>query len=273
MGVEVVFIRHGLACHNALNYQTAGFATSGGRFNHCRYPDPPLTDCGVAQSTANGVALLDALETKLSWKPQSVYSSSMIRAMETAMAMFPGHTVAPLPFINERGTTFAGFGQCNTPIALSDQENYMKGKPIDWQHVNHTFSLTEAGIAKRASDPEVGTFSETQTTWTSEDARKRPWYKGFRAFLGEQVVPGLIATAGKGKKEDKDEKGKEKDTERDEDKQNDVVRIAIVSHSKFLKTKVAKKYFQCDANNRYFVNNDAMLVHYDFDPETRVLTE
>merc|ERR1712130_63058 len=117
-----------------------------------------------------------------------------------------------------------------------------------------------AGIAKRASDPKVGRFSETQTTWTSEDARKRPWYKGFRAFLGEQVVPGLIATAGKGKEkgkeEDKDEKGKENDKERDEDKQNDAVRIAIVSHSKFLKTKVAEKYFQCDKNNRYFVNND-----------------
>merc|ERR1719291_716258 len=48
-----------------------------------------------------------------------------------------------------------------------------------------------------------------------------------------------------------------------------VVRLAVVSHSKFLRNKL-KKYFMCDS---YFVNNGAMILHYDYDVGSAQLTE
>jgi bisphosphoglycerate-dependent phosphoglycerate mutase len=249
--VDVLFVRHGLACHNALNYQ--GVSYWKGKFVHCEYPDPPLTDCGIRESEDNGKALAETLQN-LSWQPQKIFSSSMIRAMETASAMFPNYTpsVAPLPFISElSGVERAiGKGRCNDPISLADQQNHFSsaGMDIDWQYVNTSFTLTEAGIARRPSDPPEHMIKNHKTDWSSDEARQKVKYKEFRAFLGEHVVPGLISSA-----------------------LGNTVKIVIVSHSAFLREKLAEKYFKCA--NSYFVNNDAMLLSYDYNQLTKLLTE
>merc|ERR1719265_2211399 len=74
--VQLLLIRHGHACHNAMNHQ-------GKVKLHCKYPDPPLTDCGVFQTGCNGEMLQDQLKKKQGWKPDLVGSSAMMRAIET----------------------------------------------------------------------------------------------------------------------------------------------------------------------------------------------
>lgn len=249
--VEVLFIRHGHACHNAMNYHEE----NSGKWHHCEYPDPPLTDCGVQNSIANG-KLLKAQLKALGWKPQFVGSSSMVRTIETANAMFPSHHVHPLPFFKETANALGGLvgkAKCNMPLNLTSQKQAVKtlsgSKSVEWKFLNiGPFKL---------HDPRIKwTIGGRRRTWSINDARETVKYSDFRAFLGEQIIPGLYnkATARK----------------------TGAVKLAIVSHSSTLKTKL-KKYFKCKApageKKFYFVNNAAKMFRYKYDVKKRQLIE
>jgi len=229
--VEVLFVRHGHACHNALSYHTEQVGPiKTGKFKHLSYADAPLTDCGLVNSQANGHELRAALGN---WTPQFVGTSSMIRAMETAMAMFPGYTVVPLPFIREDA-----MGACNSPKDLELQKAQLPADAIDWQHMETDIQLR---------DDRVKAFNHKKE-YSAKEAREKVKYREFRAFLGEKIVPGLLPS----------ELGP-----------NRVVRLAIVTHSLLLKAKL-KKYFQCDVK---FANNEARLVTYLYHVNSQLLVE
>lgn len=255
--VELLFIRHGHACHNLLNGKYQG-STTFAKIIHCRYPDPPLTDCGLRSSQENGKELRRRLETAWGWTPHFLGASSMLRAMETAHAMFPDTRVHSMPFISELGG--GAISPCNEPGDVAQQSRALNNDTlfkfglVSWD--NHL--VLQDTRVKRAADH---FFSHGhKTKWTSKEARSAVLYKEFRAFLGEQVVKKLV--------ESPEDVGY---TMRHGTK---VVKIAIVSHSGFLRTKI-KKYFKCDGffNKVYFQNNAAMLVYYDYDPTTHMLRE
>lgn len=236
--VEVLFVRHGHGCHNALKYHTATikYVVSIGSMMHCLYPDPPLTDCGIANSRANGLELNDALNFRWNWKPQFVGSSSMIRAIETASSMFPNYEVFPLPFISENGNM-----PCNKPKPLTEQQAQLSNISINWKHVSKNIVLKDYRLKIEEASFSTGGH---KTKWSKDDAREAAMYKEFRAFLGERIVPGLLNG-------------------------NSTVKVVIVSHSAFMRTRL-KKYFNCET---YFVNNAAMLTVYDYNVSSKQVFE
>jgi len=229
--VEVLFVRHGHACHNALSYHTDNIGPiKTGKVKHAFYSDPPLTDCGLLNSEVNGHELHAALGD---WNPQFVGSSSMVRAMETAIAMFPGHKVVPLPFIPEDA-----LGAANSPKPLEEQKVLLPNDAINWHHMETDIEL---------QDDRVEAFNHKKH-YSANEAREKVKYREFRAFLGEKIVPGLLPS----------ELGPDR-----------VVRLAIVTHSLLLKAKL-KKYFQCDVT---FANNEARLVTYLYNVNSQQLVE
>mmetsp|Transcript_82420 Transcript_82420/g.163521 ORF Transcript_82420/g.163521 Transcript_82420/m.163521 type:complete len:340 (-) Transcript_82420:30-1049(-) len=229
--VEVLFVRHGHACHNALHYHSKKKAgVKIGKLKHFFYADPPLTNCGLLNSFENGRELRAALGN---WTPQFVGTSSMVRAIETAIAMFPGHEVVPLPFIREDA-----LGACNTPTSLEKQKELLSIARINWQHMETDVQL---------EDDRVDVFNHKKK-YSATDARESIKYREFRAFLGEKIVPSLLPA---------------------ELVPGQVLKLAIVSHSGFLKARL-KKYFKCDV---YFTNNEARLVTYSYDSKSHLLSE
>jgi len=246
--VEVLFVRHGHACHNALSYHTDNIGPiKTGKVKHAFYSDPPLTDCGLLNSEVNGHELRAALGD---WNPQFVGSSSMVRAMETAIAMFPGHKVVPLPFIPEDA-----LGAANSPKPLEEQKVLLPNDAINWHHMETDIEL---------QDDRVEAFNHKKH-YSANEAREKVKYREFRAFLGEKIVPGLLPAV---------------------IDQHHVLRLAIVAHSHFLKAKL-KKYFKCEVPGHSmpchampsahwqvkFNNNEARLVTYSYNVDSHRLTE
>jgi len=92
--VKVLFARQGYQCQEA----TVSFGkTPASKVNALRMKDPGLTDCGWHQAVKAGEALKQKGVTPE--KVDLVLTSSMMSAIETALAMFPGKTVMPLPFL------------------------------------------------------------------------------------------------------------------------------------------------------------------------------
>jgi len=161
--VKVIFIRHGHACHNALGKQGKGKFGISAWSHQSAYKDPPLTNCGVRLSTANGARLRDASgET-----PTFVSTSGLIRAIESGLAMFPDAArVSPLPFISEEG-----IWSCNTPSHVSEQQEHFKNTDptgaarLDWRYIE-ALKKKDRGAAD---------------------------YKKFKVFLADRVLPDLVA--------------------------------------------------------------------------------
>jgi len=160
--VKVIFIRHGHACHNALGKQGSSNTLSN-KWHESLYLDPPLTNCGVRLSEANGASLRNAIgET-----PTFVGTSGLIRAIESGLAMFPDAArVSPLPFISEEG-----IWSCNTPSHVSEQQEHFKNTDptgaarLDWRYIK-AFKKKDRGAAD---------------------------YKKFKDFLADTVLPDLVA--------------------------------------------------------------------------------
>lgn len=236
--VEVLFVRHGHACHNALKHQGS---TMGG-LNHCRYLDPPLTDCGLKHSQENGVELATAL-TGLNWTPHMVSSSALLRTMETAHAMFPSQTIYPLPFINEKGHGRL-LTPCNSPDSIANQTVRLTASAVN---VDFKWLQSGSGDLSGSIDLNDTRLDSNRRNWDRDDARTAVKYKEFQAYLGQYVVPELLSQ----NKAVVESSGRKS------------VRIAIVSHSNFLKY-IFEKYMGCP---NYFQNNGARFVAYSYNKD------
>jgi len=210
INVNVTFIRHGHACHNALDKQGSGWHW-GNKYRQAKYRDAPLTNCGMRLSKANGIRLSKASPGA----PDFVGTSGLLRAIETGLEMFPGANIHPLPFIAEDGSD-----ACNTPSDNAAQQGRLNAthgptdaKRVKWQYINAAPNPAEVG----ASD-----------------------YTSFKKLLALKVLPQLVAN--------------HPDRE---------LTLAIVSHSKFMRTAM-KKSFGCEKKDAYFDNNAAKSASYNF---------
>jgi len=118
MILDLVFVRHGLSCANALQNKRFG--------SHIFYRDPELTKAGVHMSKALSAALIKNLEARWSSEPYSVGASRMIRAQETAYHMICstfGYPINIFPHVGEAGITRDNFS-----LATGEQIKIMKAR-------------------------------------------------------------------------------------------------------------------------------------------------
>jgi len=84
-------------------------------YYHARMKDPLLTQVGLRKSSDISKEVKKWID-KRNWKIDGVISSTLVRAIETALLQYPGHEVAVAPFIAE-----TGFGADNEPREVKDQ--------------------------------------------------------------------------------------------------------------------------------------------------------
>lgn len=117
--MEIVYVRHGHACHNALKYQaTPNYFNLNRLVKRVTFPDPPLTDCGQKLSIANGEILRKKLSAMWGDGTYSVGTSYSLRAIESGLAMFPRGKINPLPYITEEGSG-------EKPATIEKQKAYL----------------------------------------------------------------------------------------------------------------------------------------------------
>jgi broad specificity phosphatase PhoE len=225
--LEVLWVRHGHGCHNAIRHQGAGF------FAQINYPDPFLTNCGKIMTERNGEKAKEILDA-LDWSPEHVFSSALLRAIETATIMFPGSTVQPLPFIGEKGFGLL-VGNLNTARTPEEQQAILPDASLDYRFLpDEKIELKD----KRAY----------YHKYSADRSRKASSHKAWRAFFAEQVMPELL-------------QGHDS---------NLPLRVAIVSHKHFIKDMI-QDFFFCSAHKPQ--NNEAVLLKYDYNPQTKKLFE
>lgn len=98
--IRAFWIRHGTSCANIIRQLTVlGILTQH------TYADPSLSDCAVQTAQQLGRKIDPAIKAQaeaVGYKgPILVFSSVLVRAMETALYNFPGVNVYPIPYIAE----------------------------------------------------------------------------------------------------------------------------------------------------------------------------
>lgn len=88
--VEVIFCRHMLSCANAYSYYLPKWKQS----RRLVYRDPELTNVGIESGQ----------RVPIPKNVDFIMSSMMIRAQETALALYPDREIIVAPYIKEKGT-------------------------------------------------------------------------------------------------------------------------------------------------------------------------
>ncbi len=71
------------------------------RGDYRKYLDPPLTNFVAQRADALGILVRREILRRTCGRQLFVLSSSMVRAMETALHNFPGWPVHPIPWVSE----------------------------------------------------------------------------------------------------------------------------------------------------------------------------
>eukprot|EP00931_Biecheleriopsis_adriatica_P090343 TRINITY_DN64344_c0_g1_i1.p1 TRINITY_DN64344_c0_g1~~TRINITY_DN64344_c0_g1_i1.p1 ORF type:complete len:360 (+),score=50.82 TRINITY_DN64344_c0_g1_i1:161-1081(+) len=162
--VDAYWVRHGLSCANVLQMQTK--RKFGSRWNNTKamalgysftaYRDPPLTNCAIARAEITGPKILAKVhENHEDWVsrglPILVFSSQMLRAVETALYNFEDSTVYPIPHIAEHGISAD-----NIPSEWTEERalRYARdalSRVAFVEGVNDPFSGTLAGMKDKSS--------------------------------------------------------------------------------------------------------------------------
>lgn len=120
LNVNAYWIRHGLSCANVLNLQKQNVKLTfterlqGLRF--VTYEDPSLTNCGINRAKLIGPKIKKQIQLDHPhWRdrPLLVFSSFMVRAIETALYNFPESKVFPIPHIAEKGMSLDNIPSSN----------------------------------------------------------------------------------------------------------------------------------------------------------------
>jgi len=241
--VHAYWIRHGLSCANVLKMQALDERMSWrvkaqSRLQFPAYSDPPLTNCAIGRAKGTGPNILDQIKkdhpgwvdrmVHMNW-PILVFSSQMLRAIETALYNFEGMPVYPIPHIAEHGP-----GLDNQPKAWNVSRALKIGDPED--------RLKNIAFRQGVNDPFTGSAMEFYFK-SDYGAFKQSFPGILRAILAdngvniEQINSSLP------------------------------IPIAIVSHSSFMANELAcqkdKKPRRKPANNQawmqvYHVTDDEM---------------
>lgn len=111
--IRAYWIRHGVSCSNILreftNVPGLGRSTLAGMSTQHSVKDPSLTDCAVQHAQEMGQQIKSKIvDDNKGWFDNGgawfVFSSTLVRAMETASYNFPEAVVRPIPYISEKGT-------------------------------------------------------------------------------------------------------------------------------------------------------------------------
>eukprot|EP00933_Yihiella_yeosuensis_P036752 TRINITY_DN30539_c0_g1_i1.p1 TRINITY_DN30539_c0_g1~~TRINITY_DN30539_c0_g1_i1.p1 ORF type:complete len:343 (+),score=35.88 TRINITY_DN30539_c0_g1_i1:212-1240(+) len=122
--IDAYWLRHGLSCANIHNLQRDSkdlgwYNRLWGGLSMAVYQDPSLTDCAISKAHRLGPIIREKIiEDHPRWEGEKilVFSSAMVRAMETALHNFPDDDVFPIPHIAEEGITAD-----NIPLAWEEQ--------------------------------------------------------------------------------------------------------------------------------------------------------
>jgi len=97
--VRAYWMRHGMSCANIIREFTIG-----GTLCQHSYQDPSLTNCAIGLASALGDQLRPKIDDNHpTWQGGPlVFSSVLVRAMETALYNFPDRPVYPIPYIAEK---------------------------------------------------------------------------------------------------------------------------------------------------------------------------
>lgn len=134
--VKAFWVRHGWSCANALQESGKSNAREGmsyyqsmmARYAAAKffaYEDPGLTTLGVRRAAVIGNVIKDKILADTGGVEPMLFSSSLVRAMETALWNFPGWKLRPIPYIAEQG-----IGLDNQPLPWETQKSEkMKRQP------------------------------------------------------------------------------------------------------------------------------------------------
>lgn len=122
MIVDIVYIRHGLSCSNAI--QEYGKLTD--KMKLLFYGDPPLT-----QFSVNNIKTIQNKKVKTS-TVDILLSSVLLRAIQTGLHLFPKKKMHIVPYIKE-----SVLGPTNNVKSLEYQKKFLKGAKnrIDYNYV------------------------------------------------------------------------------------------------------------------------------------------
>ena len=132
--VKILFIRHGFSCANSLQK----YSPISGSLKRLLYTDPPLTLRGVKD-----IIQVRKHIPKDFQNPDAVFSSVLIRAIQTAHFLFPNKIVNVAPFIKELGVTAGNqaLSLNDQKQAIIDQNKLLKDKGIDVGNFKISYSL------------------------------------------------------------------------------------------------------------------------------------
>lgn len=147
-----------MSCANIIRQ----FATLGIVTQHT-YKDPSLTNCAIQHAHVLGKMIREALAKQgKNWtSPLMVFSSVLVRAMETALYNFPEEKVYPIPFIAEHDTF-----RDNMPLDWLEQQHKLQRPPNAFELLNH---LSFDSHVNPPNDPDRdGEFKDDYTLFKQE---------------------------------------------------------------------------------------------------------
>lgn len=104
--MNIIYIRHGFSCANAIQHLSSKWH----QYKRFFFKDPPLTDWAKDE--------IKAVQGDVQWGRHidMVLASTMLRAIQTACALFPKREVTVVPFMKE-----SGHGPSNRPVTIEEQ--------------------------------------------------------------------------------------------------------------------------------------------------------
>lgn len=127
MKVIVVFIRHGFSCANTIEK----FGSISDQYKRLLYLDPPLTNYAI-----NNMRSMKKKYNKV--KFDYILSSTMVRAEETALSLFPDREILVVPFVKEES-----LGLDNTIIDSPMEQLQFINKKLKSKKLNYYYSVGE----------------------------------------------------------------------------------------------------------------------------------
>ena len=216
--VKIYYVRHGMSCANVIKYYTSKYMM------HHLLSDPVLADEGVVDS-------IKARKLFSKKNIDRVYSSCLLRAIETAHYMFEKEEVSVIPYVTETGLGFD-----NSVKSVKKQER-------DVKKITHVSD-------KVLNVPELRIDRTLMEIAASEGLKKieSSHYDKFIKFMESTVIPKLMMEKRKGTKK------------HTKIHATTTYKVAVVTHSSFV-----KKNFDVKLNNNGVLECDYNYVDGNLD--------
>lgn len=128
MKIDLIIVRHGFSYSNCVQKHQSFFS----QWKRAVFPDPALTKFGVEQIRA----IRDHVDFES--EVDLVLSSPMLRAVQTAVELFPSRQIWLTPFTKE-----VHMGVSNSPWTITRQKEHFTEK--DWERIHYDFVSDEKG--------------------------------------------------------------------------------------------------------------------------------